>query len=258
MNKNKKWLIAVSVATMITANGLVLAAASAVQPEAANGKRPFFAEKGSFKGGMKAFDEEKAKLLELLQVNDETLKSELKAGKTLAAIAQDHGVSEAELKNFMVARMTQRLDEGVKSGKISAEQAVKIKADMEKHVTDIINGKGRLPKANGPRPGHGPFDNTKLLALLNIDEPTLKNELKAGKTLAAVANEHGVSEAQLKDFLVGQMTERLDEGVKSGKFPTEQAEKMKARLAEHVAAMITGEGPMHKVHDRKSIEPITI
>ena len=99
--------------------------------------------------------------------------------------------------------------------------------------------------------GHAPFNDAKLLALLNIDAETLKNEMKANKTLAAIAQEHGVSEQALKDCLIEQITQRIDEGVKAGKLPVEKAEKMKADVEKHVDNMINGKGPMHRGHGPK-------
>jgi hypothetical protein len=121
-----------------------------------------------------------------------------------------------------------------------------MKTNMAERVTKLINGKG--PMQHGPMAGHAPFENDKLLAFLKIDAETLKNELKAEKTLVAIAGEQGVSEQALHDFLVEQMTERLEAGVKDGRITADQAEKMKANMAERVTKLINGEGPMHRGH----------
>ncbi|HWR43609.1 hypothetical protein [Sporomusa sp.] len=241
MNRNKKWLLAVGVAAMITANGIAMAAVTPAQLDGSNGKQHAAFDKGDFKG--KGFKEDYSKLIELLKIDEKTFKAEMKEGKTLVAIAKEHGVSEKALKDFLVKQMTQRMDEGVKAGRITADQAKKMKADMSDRVSQMINGKG--PMHHGPRAGHAPFENAKLLELLKIDAETLKNEIKSEKTLVAIAGEHGVSEQALKDFMVVQMTERMEEGVKAGRITADQAEKMKARMEERVSKMINSKGPMH-------------
>lgn len=245
MNKNKKWLIAVSIATMVAANGLVMAATPAQQNDTrTDGARHAFANKGDFadQGKMRGFHGDDSKLLELLKIDAETLRTEIRAGKTLVAIAQEQGVSEQTLQEFMVKELTQRIDDGVKAGRLTSEQAENMKKDMDKKVSDMINGKM-------PMRGHGPMrglaDNTKLLALLKIDAQTLKTEMQAGKTLVTIAKEHGVSEKSLKSFIVKDMTQRIDEGVKAGRLSEDQAKNMKKDLDKRVSDMINGKGPMH-------------
>ncbi|MEG6586750.1 hypothetical protein [Dendrosporobacter sp. 1207_IL3150] len=249
MNKNKKWLIALSVATMITANGLVMAATSNQQTADDNKPRHTFADKRDFgkRGDMKAFHADKTELLKLLKIDEQTFKDEIKAGKTLVNIANDHGVSESELKSFMIEKMTNRINESVNSGRLTADKADKMKADMDKRVTDMINGKGPM---HGQRPMHGKmlFENTKLLELLKVDAQTLKSEMKAGKTLVTIAKEHGVSEKKLKDFMVKQMKQHIEEGVKAGRISDEQAKKMKTDMDKKVSDMINGKGMMNPGH----------
>jgi transposase-like protein len=240
MNKNTKWFLALGVVTVMSANGLVMAAATTEKQEVKSEKQPVAQRDFKHHRGEKPDNTE---LLALLKVDAETFRSEMKAGKSMVAIAKDHGVSEKKLKDFMKKQMTQRIEAGVKAGKLTAEQAKKMKADMDKRVTSMINGETPMHRGHG-----GPMDNSALLTLLNIDEETFRNEMKAGKTLAAIAQEHGVSEQALKDFMKKQMTQRIEAGVKAGKLTAEQAEKMRADMDKRVTSMINGEAPMHRGH----------
>ena len=110
---------------------------------------------------------ENPRLLTLLQVDENTLRAEREAGKTLVVIANEHGVSEQSLKELMIAERTQRIDEDVKEGRISAYQAQIIKADLEEHVVREINDPGPLPGKHRPRHGSplpGPGNEQKELA----------------------------------------------------------------------------------------------
>ena len=240
MKFNKNWLVAAGLTAMVAANAVALAATGAEQAATAGDKKPPLERKGDGKGDKFHFKGD-GQMLEFLKIDAETLKTELKAGKTLAAIAADRGISVDQLKAFMLGQMTQRLDESVKAGKMTSDKAEKIKANMEKHIDDIVNGKG--PAGHGKMKAHAPFADDKLLSFLGIDKETLMSEFKAGKTLAAIAGERGISQEQLKTFILGQMTQRLDEGVKTGKIDADKAEKMKAGMADRVNDMINGQGP---------------
>lgn len=254
MKRQKMWFLALSVATMLTANGIAMAATSTDSQGAAQGKRPAAAgqrEPGK-KDGMKGFHGENKALLEFLKIDGQTLKAELKEGKTLVAIAKEKGISEKELKKFMVDQMSKRMDEAVKAGRVPDNKPVPTKADMEKHVSDMINGKG--PMQGHHSQGHAaPFDNSKLLGLLKLDEQTFKAQMKDGKTLAAIANEQGVSQQTLKNFMMQEMSQRIDAGVKEGRIEADKAAQMKAGMEKHVTAIINGQGPMHK-HGQKPQE----
>lgn len=248
------WILALSVATILTANGLVMAAATnADSQDNSNGKRPAAAgqrEPGK-KEGIRDFRGDNKALLEFLKIDAQTFKAAMKEGKTLVAIAQEQGISEEALKNFMVEQMTKRMDTAVKEGRMPEGKQAPSKADIEKRVSEMINGKGPM-QGHGPH-GHAPFDNAKLLELLKIDAQTFRTEMKAGKTLAAIANEQGVSEQTLKDFMLQEMNQRIDEDVKAGRLPEDRAAQMKANMENHITDMINGKGPMHK-HEQKPQE----
>jgi predicted transcriptional regulator len=244
MKLTKHWVIAASLAAMVAANGIVFAAAGA-QPAAGNEKKEVFVTKDGHQRGVKfAFKGASPKLLEFLKIDAATFKSERQAGKTLAAIAGERGISEQRLRDFMVAQMAERIDDSVKAGKLGAEQAEKMKARLADGVTKMIHADGPVKINHKQRA----FADGELLSLLGIDKDTLVAEMKAGKTLVAIAGERGVSEQRLRDFMVAKMGERIDESVKAGKLDAERAEKMKAGLEERVAKMINANGPVRIVH----------
>jgi len=78
-----------------------------------------------------------------LGIDSATIKSRLKAGETLAAIA---GSKKDALIAALVAEHTKKIDEKVTAGKITAAQATALKADLVAHVTEEISevkGKGK-------------------------------------------------------------------------------------------------------------------
>jgi len=81
-------------------------------------------------------------------VDSATIRTRLAAGETLGAIA---GAKKAELIAVLVADKTKRIDAAVTAGKLTAEQATKLKAGLTAHITaevDSVGGK------RGPKLGH--------------------------------------------------------------------------------------------------------
>jgi len=78
-----------------------------------------------------------------LGIDSATIKSRLKAGETLAAIA---GSKKDALISALVAEHTKKIDAKVAEGKITSEQATTLKANLVAHVTQEISevkGKGK-------------------------------------------------------------------------------------------------------------------
>ncbi len=69
-------------------------------------------------------------------IDSAEIKSRLKAGETLAAIAGD---KKDALIAALVAEHTRKIDEKVTAGKITSEQAATLKSDLLAHVTQEIN-----------------------------------------------------------------------------------------------------------------------
>lgn len=236
MNNKTKWLLVLSLATTITGSGIVMAATSADQKTDAKPGHPMCQQ-------MKHGRQNHQAMLDLIKIDEATFRSEIKAGKTLAQMAAEHGVTEQAVIDLAKQHMTERIEEGVKAGRLTAEQAERMKDNMEQRAEQMVKS------APGPRGGFGPGKfgphfmgneqkHKELLELLKIDENTLRSEFKAGKTLGQIAVEHGISEQAVIDLKIRHMTERIEEGLKSGRLTAEQAEQMKAGTAQRAEQMV--------------------
>lgn len=73
------------------------------------------------------------------------------AERTLAEVAKDEGKSVSGLVDAMVAAAEKSIDQAVADGKLTKEQADQIKAGLEEHMTERVNGElGRGPGSHGP------------------------------------------------------------------------------------------------------------
>ena len=97
---------------------------------------------------------------------------------------------------------------------------------------------------NGPRNGNRAYGDSGLIAVaaeeLNMDRADLLDELLDGKTIADVAEAHGVDVDNIVDAFVDLRVERLDRAVDLGRLTeAEAAERLdliEARIAEHMTA----------------------
>ena len=97
------------------------------------------------------------------------LKTALQGGQSIAALAKSKNVDPQKIINDLVADATTRIDAAVSSGKITAAQATKMKANLTTAITDFVNGtfkgmggfrhgfRGPFPGPGGPgKGGHRP------------------------------------------------------------------------------------------------------
>ncbi|MGG1474124.1 hypothetical protein ABE430_21295 [Brevibacillus agri] len=191
---------------------------------------------------------ENTELLSLLKLDAAKLEEELKAGKTLAAIAEAQGVSVDDVVALLLKQQEAKLKEAVEAGKLTQEQADKMNENAAERVKEMVQN---THPGKGPGKGFGfGFDkNEELLSLLKLDAAKLQEELKAGKTLAAVAEAQGVSVDDVVALLVKEQEAKLKEAVEAGKLTQEQADKRSEELASMVQKMV--EGSFEKIAIRK-------
>src|SRR5437773_703392 len=73
---------------------------------------------------------------------------------------------------------------------------------------------------------------------IGIDRPTLRQELRSGKTIADIANEHDVDPQTVVDALVTAATKRLDAAVTAGRITSERASKIEQRLPDRIIKLV--------------------
>ena len=82
-------------------------------------------------------------------VSTDDLLAQLKDGKTIADVAKAKGVSTQKVIDAMVAAAKTEFDAQVKAGRLSADQATKLKANLTSMITDQVNGTFKRPMRPG-------------------------------------------------------------------------------------------------------------
>lgn len=152
----------------------------------------------------------------LLNLDEKTLMDELKQNKTLAQVAQEKGgLTEDALIQKLTDIETKAIDDAVSAGKITQDQADKRKANLADHLkkaVTVTKPQGQHGE-KGERGAFGMMGNPEnLTKILGITQQELKDAMKAGKSLAEIAQDKGIS----RDQLISQIKSNLDDAI--GKF----------------------------------------
>ncbi|SFL49075.1 hypothetical protein SAMN03159341_106331 [Paenibacillus sp. 1_12] len=82
-------------------------------------------------------------------------------------------------------------------------------------------------------------------AVLGMNSTSLSSSLK-NKNLVEIANEKGISETDLIVKLLTERAKKIDEAVLAGKIKTENADKLKSNMADHLKFMVNHTGEVMK------------
>lgn len=168
------------------------------------------------------------------------------ASSFLDAVAKHLGVSREELDEATKAAALEQVDAAREAGRITEEQADALEARIEA---------GQIPPFFGPFFGgahdgmpHFGADLAAAAEYLGVSEAELRGRLARGESVANVAEAEGKSVDGLKEALVADAEERLDEAVDDGMLTKEQAKTMLDRLRSRIDALVEGELPRWRGH----------
>jgi transposase-like protein len=86
-------------------------------------------------------------------VSEATLVKAVRGGSSIAAVAKQHGVTPQQVVAALVADAKTRLNQAVKAGRITQEQANAIESNLSQRITGLVNHAGL--GCDGPMGGPG-------------------------------------------------------------------------------------------------------
>ncbi|KRE53684.1 SHOCT domain-containing protein [Paenibacillus sp. Soil522] len=191
-------------------------------------------------GGDRGFGGNLDAVATALGLTADELKTELEAGKTIAAIAAGKSVDVQTVIDVLVSDRKTKLAEELAAGTITQEQYDTKLAEAVEHATQHVNGVLPL-RVEG---GKGFGKNLDAIAeALGLTADELKAELAAGKTLAAIAAEKNVAVQTLIDLQVNDRKTKLAEQLAAGTITQEQYDAKLAEAARHATQHVNGELP---------------
>ncbi len=157
----------------------------------------------------------------------------------VADVAQRLGVSTEALDDAIKGARVAQVEQALKDGKITQEQA-----DAAKKAIESGEARGFGPGFGhrGGGFGHGRFGGhhgggpglEAAATYLGLSQDELRAELQGGKSLSTIAGEKGKSVDGLKAAMVKDATAKLEEAVAAGRITEEQ----KAAMVERLPAMV--------------------
>lgn len=147
----------------------------------------------------------------------------------LNRLAAALGVSREKLDGAFTQARNETLDQAVKDGKLTKEQADKMKAQQPRGpMFGFWGGQAKPKQPRGMGPAVAPKQPHDAIAkALGITPEELTNQIRSGKTLKELAQG---KEQAVKDAILKAEKERLDQAVKDGKLSQDQANKIYERL----------------------------
>ena len=140
----------------------------------------------------------------------------------LAKVAEERGVSVEQLQADLEARLTARIDAAEKAGRLSSEQAAKLREHVVKgelcqgarHVRGRMAARGMMRAA---------------AEFLGLDREELRAQLP-GRSLADLAKQQGKKIDDLKAAMVAPAKERLAKAVADGRITQARAAEVLEKL----------------------------
>jgi hypothetical protein len=175
-------------------------------------------------------------------------------------VAHRLGITPAKLQNAIKGAQADQLNKLVKQGRLTRAQANAIEKRLKQRNGAPFAGPFGGPFGGfrhhgfrgGPRPffGFGPMGPLETAAsYLGITQDALGKDLRAGKTLAAIAKANGKSVAGLETAVLAPARTHLDSAVKAGRLTKLQERRFLKMLSHGVARLVTKGfrfgGPMH-------------
>lgn len=160
----------------------------------------------------------------------------------LESLAARLGVTVDALKQAIKDTNLEQLDQLVQEGLITEEQADVLRERIQNAETPwfgVPRGFGR----HGVVPRLCGLGGEELATFLGIDVATLRSELRSGKSLAQIAEEHGKTREELKTFLTEQLRTKLDQAVADGRLTEEEADAKLQRFTERLDSLIDATFP---------------
>ena len=165
----------------------------------------------------------------------------------LDRVAANLGVSPQQLQDALQKTRIEQISQAVSEGKLSQDQANQLIQRINSGQAPLGFGPPGGGPGHGPKPG-GPGGPGAREAMrggmmgaaqaLGMTPQELRQELQAGKTLAQVAQQRGISRDELKNRLQTLTKQRLDQAVQQGRMTREQADQVMARFTANLDRML--------------------
>jgi polyhydroxyalkanoate synthesis regulator phasin len=173
---------------------------------------------------------------------------ERRGDRFIAETAERLGVSPEELTAAMTESQVEIIDEAVAEGRLTEEQAAKLKERLEEYGPLSVIGRGH-------RGGKALCHGARLVAGAAAE---VAEAVESGESLVEQAAAQGMSVEDFKAALLDAVKRMLEAKVEEGKITPEQADRIFAGIEERMDRIVNfegqgGPGPCHRRGDDRPV-----
>jgi urease gamma subunit len=147
-----------------------------------------------------------AEVAEAIGITTDELRAGLRDGQTLAEVAEAAGGDPQEVVDVLVAKGTKRLDAAVAAGRLDRATADQRVEELPARASELVDGRLERSARRHPRAVAGLRTAAEAIGIPAED---LRAALRDGRTIAQVAEEHGIDPQVVVDALVARSTGRI-------------------------------------------------
>jgi hypothetical protein len=164
------------------------------------------------------------------------VKTGLKAGKSISQMITDNGGNPATVETTAIADLKGKLDKAVAAGKVTPDQEATALTKAQTQLHAFLNKTPKAPqKAAAKIAQVGLADAAKIIGIQPAD---LRAAMKGGKSIAEVANDHGMSTSALVPGVTADLDARIDAAFAAGKIDAAHAAKLKTGISSAVTSLV--------------------
>jgi len=154
------------------------------------------------------------------------------------SVAKHLGISSEKLKDATKAAAVEQVDAALEAGTITKEQADALKTRIESSEYGLFGFGFRGHHLHGPK-----AHLSAAADYLGLTAAELREKLRSGQSLAAVAKAQGKSVDGLKTAMLDEAKTRLDKAVADGKLTRARADEIYENLESRIDDIVNRTGP---------------
>jgi hypothetical protein len=149
-----------------------------------------------------------------LGVDIDAFRDSVADGATVAAALEAQGIDPADAATAMTSAGEARIDDALEAGRIDEDRAAELAGDLTERVEAFL-ASTPPDRRFAERHPIAAVGIAQVADILDVDASVVADGLGDGKSIAEIAEEHGVSRADLVGQLVENATERIETWVEA-------------------------------------------
>ena len=178
-------------------------------------------------------------VIESLELEKADIATGTRNGSTLGEIAESNGITTEDLISTITSIMTEKLNEAVNEGKITADEALTKASNIQERAEQMVNKPlNQKPGKNHDDKGKGRHLIGAVIESLGLEKADIATGTRNGSTLGEIAESNGITTEDLISTITSIMTEKLNEAVNEGKITADEALTKASNIQERAEQMV--------------------